>query len=132
VTNAQYLAFVEATGQKPPGHWQGGKPPEGKEEHPVVNVSWHDAMAYCQWLAKVTGKVCRLPSEAGWEKAARGTDGRIYPWGDKWDAKRCNSSEGGPGDTTPVNSVSPSYSSVMVRSPNQSVQPRARWPSILI
>jgi formylglycine-generating enzyme required for sulfatase activity len=107
VTNAQYLAFVEATGQKPPGHWEGGKPPGGKEEHPVVRVSWHDATAYCQWLAEATGKAYRLPSEAEWEKAARGTDGRIYPWGNEWEKKRCNSKEGGPGETTPVGQYSP-------------------------
>jgi formylglycine-generating enzyme required for sulfatase activity len=102
VTNAQYAAFVEATGYDRPEHWEGVKLPSGKEDHPVVYVSWHDAVAYCNWLAEVTGKPYRLPSEAEWEKGARGTDGRIYPWGDQWDAKRCNSREGGKGDTTPV------------------------------
>jgi formylglycine-generating enzyme required for sulfatase activity len=102
VTNAQYAAFVQATGHKQPGHWEGGKPPGGKEDHPVVHVSWHDAVAYCRWLAEVTGRPYNLPSEAEWEKGARGTDGRIYPWGDRWDAKRCNTGEGGPGDTTSV------------------------------
>ena len=104
VTNAQYLAFVQAAGDDPPGHWEGGKPPAGQENHPVVNVSWHDAMAYCRWLAEVTGKPYRLPSEAEWEKGARGTDGRIYPWGDEWDAKRCNASQGAGDGTTPVES----------------------------
>jgi formylglycine-generating enzyme required for sulfatase activity len=89
VTYAQYAAFVEA-GHKPPKHWSGQKPPQGKKDHPVVNVSWHDAMAYCKWLSEATSKPYRLPSEAEWEKAARGMDGRIYPWGDEWDAKRCN------------------------------------------
>jgi formylglycine-generating enzyme required for sulfatase activity len=107
VTNAQYLAFVQATSHTTPEHWKGGKPPAGKEDHPVVCVKWHDATAYCNWLAEVTGKAYRLPSEAEWEKAARGTDGRIYPWGDEWDATRCNSWEGGPGDTTPVGQYSP-------------------------
>jgi formylglycine-generating enzyme required for sulfatase activity len=102
VTNAQYTAFVQATGHKQPGHWTEGKPPEGKEDHPVVNVSWYDAMAYCRWLAEVTGKPYRLPSEAEWEKGARGSDGRIYPWGNQWDAKRCNADRGLQGDTTPV------------------------------
>jgi formylglycine-generating enzyme required for sulfatase activity len=102
VTNAQYAAFVEATGDERPRHWEGGKPPGGKEDHPVVNVSWNDAVAYCNWLAEVTGKPYRLPSEAEWEKGARGSDGRIYPWGNQWDAERCNSKEGGEGDTTPV------------------------------
>ena len=107
VTNAQYLAFVQATGQQPPQHWKKGKPPKGKKDHPVVGVTWHDAVAYCQWLAEATGKAYGLPSEAEWEKAARGTDGRIYPWGNEWDEKRCNSREGGPGDTTPVGQYSP-------------------------
>jgi formylglycine-generating enzyme required for sulfatase activity len=98
VTNAQYLAFVQAAGHRPP------KPSQGKEEHPVDFVSWRDAMAYCRWLAGITGRAYRLPSEAEWEKAARGTNGRIYPWGDEWDAKRCNSIEGGVGGTTTVGS----------------------------
>jgi formylglycine-generating enzyme required for sulfatase activity len=102
VTNAQYAAFVQATDHRQPEHWKGGKPPRGKEDHPVANVSWYDVVTYCNWLAEVTGKPYRLPSEAEWEKGARGGDGRIYPWGNQWDAKRCNSEEGGKWDTTPV------------------------------
>ncbi len=102
VTKAQYAAFVQKTGHKPPQHWVGELPPQGKENHPVVFVSWHDAMAYCRWLAEVTGRNYTLPSEAEWEKGARSDDGRIYPWGNQWDAKRCNSSEDGKRDTTPV------------------------------
>jgi hypothetical protein len=68
----------------------------------VVRVSWYDAMAYCHWLPKVTGKSYRLPSEAEWEKGVRGSDGRIYPWGNQWDTKRCNTDEGGEEYTTPV------------------------------
>jgi formylglycine-generating enzyme required for sulfatase activity len=102
VTNAQYAAFVDATDHKQPKHWKRGKPPQGKEEHPVFSRSWHDPVAYCDWLAEVTGKPYRLPSEAEWEKAARGTDGRIYPWGDEWDPERCNSSENDIDHTTPV------------------------------
>jgi formylglycine-generating enzyme required for sulfatase activity len=102
VTNAQYAAFVQAAGHKPPDHWEAKKPPRRKEDHPVVNVSWDDAMAYCEWLAEVTGKPYRLPSEAEWEKAARGTDGRKYPWGNKWDTKRCNVSQDFKGGTTRV------------------------------
>jgi formylglycine-generating enzyme required for sulfatase activity len=102
VTNAQYATFVDATDHERPEYWRGGKPPRGEEDHPIANVTWHDGMAYCNWLAEVTGKAYRLPSEAEWEKGARGTDGRIYPWGNEWDPKRCNSSEGGRGDTTPV------------------------------
>jgi formylglycine-generating enzyme required for sulfatase activity/energy-coupling factor transporter ATP-binding protein EcfA2 len=103
VTNAQYYLFVEATRHKPPSHWEDGKVPRGLESHPVVNVSWHDAMAYCRWLSEVTGKPITLPSEAQWEKAARGDrDRREYPWGDEWDATRCNTEELGLGGTTPV------------------------------
>jgi formylglycine-generating enzyme required for sulfatase activity len=102
VTNAQYQTFVLATGQELPRHWEGGKPSRGREDHPVVYVSWHDAIMYCQWLARVIGRPYRLPSEAEWEKAARGTDGRILPWGNKWDASRCNTRESGTGDTTAV------------------------------
>jgi formylglycine-generating enzyme required for sulfatase activity len=102
VTNAQYAAFVEATGHKPPKGWVEGKPAEGREDFPVVYVSWRDAMAYCKWLSKKTGQACRLPTEAEWEKGARGTDGEIYPWGNEWDPDRCNSTEGGPDDATVV------------------------------
>ncbi len=107
VTNAQYLAFLEATDHSIPKHWVGGKQPGDKEDHPVVYVNWHDAMAYCQWLAEATGKAYRLPSEAEWEKAARGTDGRIYPWGDQLpDKNRCNFGRS-VDDTTPVGQYSP-------------------------
>jgi formylglycine-generating enzyme required for sulfatase activity len=71
-------------------------------DHPVVNVSWQDVMAYVRWLAQVTGQPWRLPTEAEWEKAARGMDGRIYPWGDTWGKNRANTSDGGPKATTPV------------------------------
>jgi len=101
ITNAQYAAFVQVIFRQPK-HWEGGKPPIGKEDHPVINVTWHDAVAYCDWLSRATGKSYCLPSEAEWEKGARSTDGRIYPWGDEWEAERCNSKQGGKGDTTPV------------------------------
>jgi formylglycine-generating enzyme required for sulfatase activity len=68
----------------------------------VVNVSWFDALAYCRWLRETTHQVYRLPSEAEWEKAARGTDGRPYPWGSEFDKTRCNTFEAGMGHTTPV------------------------------
>jgi formylglycine-generating enzyme required for sulfatase activity len=102
VTQAQYWEFVRATGHKAPQDWTGGSPPPDKEDHPVVYVSWDDAKDYCQWLSEVSGKDYGLPSEAEWEKGTRGTDGRIYPWGNQWDATRCNSMEGGIGKTTSV------------------------------
>ena len=103
VTNAQYAEFVRDAGLvDPPGYWQEGEPPPDKLNHPVVYVSWRDAGAYCDWLADITGNPYRLPSEAEWEKAARGTGGRIYPWGNRWYPRWCNTFEGGPGDTTPV------------------------------
>jgi serine/threonine-protein kinase len=107
VTDTQYLAFVQSTSYREPKNWDKGKPPGGKEDHPVVSVTWHDAMAYCRWLTKTTGRSYRLPSEAEWEKAARGTDGRIYPWGDESpDKNRCNFDKN-LGDTTPVGQYSP-------------------------
>jgi formylglycine-generating enzyme required for sulfatase activity len=102
VTNAQYEAFVTAPDHHEQGSWRSQGGLEGKEDHPVVGVAWYRAVAYCRWLSEVTGNAYSLPSEAEWEKAARGMDGRIYPWGDEWDPKRCNSREGGPLDTTSV------------------------------
>jgi len=107
VTNAQYKRFVEATDRKRPSHWEGGAIPAGKDNHPVTHVTWDDAVAYCKWLAQVTGKPYRLPSEAEWEKAARGPNGLEYPWGNQWDASKCNMQDSGPGDTTPVGRYSP-------------------------
>ncbi len=103
VSNAQYRLFVQATGHEPPEGWDGKRVPRGREPHPVTDVSWHDALAYCRWLGQVTGKQIELPSEAEWEKASRGaTDARNYPWGDQFDASYCNTSESGFGGTTPV------------------------------
>ena len=89
VTNAQYLEFVKASGHAAPRHWQDGMIPQGKENHPVVHVTWRDACAYCAWASSVAQCTIRLPSEAEWEKAARGTDGRIWPWGTSRRRKTC-------------------------------------------
>ena len=122
VTQAQYAVFVAATAHRPPGiskaeyqrqgflvHdydrevtrylWRNRTPPVGLEDHPVVLVSAEDAAAYCRW--RHSGG--RLPTEAEWEKAARGDDGRSFPWGNHWDPERLSSAARGPGGTTPVN-----------------------------
>jgi len=101
VTNAQYAEFIKQTKQAAPqkSGWFGKSPPKDKLNHPVVGVSWYDAAAYCAWLSEQTGRKYRLPTEAEWEKAARGTDGRSYPWGEEWDSTRCNCSASG---TMPV------------------------------
>lgn len=111
VTNAQFKCFVDEGGynqekywieagwawrqERPeerccPGGWEDGRFPSERANHPVVNVTWYEALAYTRWLAEATGKPYRLPSEAEWEKAARGTDGHIYPWGNEWNSKLCN------------------------------------------
>ncbi|MBN2548461.1 MAG: SUMF1/EgtB/PvdO family nonheme iron enzyme [Anaerolineales bacterium] len=103
VTNAQYALYIADTGGRPPQDWNGEKPPRGLENHPVANISWHGAPAYCRWLSEKIRKNVSLPSEAEWEKAARGDqEARLYPWGDDWRELHCNSSELGLGDTTPV------------------------------
>ena len=70
--------------------------------HPVVGVSWYEAVAYCNWLKATTGRYFRLPDEAMWEKAARGTDGRIYSWGNEWNVANLNANETGIGQTSAV------------------------------
>lgn len=107
VTNLEYKAFVEATNRPPPRHWEGDQLPDALADHPVVNVTWEDAAAYCDWLVQTTGQPYCLPTEQEWERAARGTDGRRYPWDNDWDKKLANTREAGPGDTTPVGQYSP-------------------------
>lgn len=92
VTNHAYAAFVHATGHRAPENsnqaatlWANNQPVPGIEQHPVVNVSWDDAATYCRWVGK------RLPTEAEWEKAARGTNSWRYPWGNEWDFTMANS-----------------------------------------
>lgn len=125
VTNALYARFVAETGYRAPDvtpsewaayglvhpyqrtrrhAWAGNTPPQGRERHPVVLVSHGDAVAFAAWLSRRTGQRWRLPSELEWEKAARGTDGRRFPWGEEFDAKLLNSADAGPFDTLPVGS----------------------------
>ncbi len=114
VTNAEYKRFVDATGHPIPNYdvswcdtrgynWdpETGRYPEDKADHPVVLVTWEDAMAYAAWARK------RLPTEAEWERAARGLIGRRYPWGDEFEPGRCNNKEEGLEGTSPVGYYSP-------------------------
>jgi formylglycine-generating enzyme required for sulfatase activity len=101
VTNKQYKEFVDDTNYEVPDSDDGdSKPyiwdnkeqtyPEGTGDHPVVLVSYEDANTFCKWRAKKTGTEIRLPTEEEWEKAARGRDGREYPWGNDFDFNKLN------------------------------------------
>jgi formylglycine-generating enzyme required for sulfatase activity len=115
VTVAQFQAFVKATGERPGDE----SILKGPDNHPMVRVSWHEAMAYCRWLQTVleasespelqpireclaAGWRVRLPTEAEWERAARGTDGRTFPWGKKPDPNRANYDDSKIGSTSAV------------------------------
>ncbi len=104
LTVAEYACFVQIWPQREPKarrvSWQAQL--AERLDHPVVGIGWQGVVAYADWLAQVTGESWRPPTEAEWEKAARGTDGRIYPWGDEWDPNKANFVGAGVGDTTPV------------------------------
>ena len=114
VTNAEYKRFLDATDHPAPNYevswcnteaynWHKATKmyPPGKEDHPVVLVTWEDAMAYAAWAGK------RLPTEAEWERAARGFTGRRYPWGNDFITGYCNCKESGLATTCPVGYYSP-------------------------
>jgi serine/threonine-protein kinase len=97
ITNAQYKIYTQQAGVHCPSHWKRDQIPLNKEYHPVTNISWYEAQSFCKFYN------VRLPSEAEWEKAARGIDGRLYPWGnDSPDKRLCNFDQN-VGGTTPVN-----------------------------
>ncbi len=106
VTNRQYKRFIDAAGHPAPVDplhglysWEGGSIPQGQEDIPVTYVSWYDADAYCRWAGK------RLPGEEEWEKAARGTDGRQWPWGNEFIEGACNVRYVGSGGILPVGGI---------------------------
>lgn len=90
VTNKRYKKFLDVTGYKPKWsmnflkNWKNGKYPRGKANYPVVYIDYWDAKAYAKWAGK------KLPTEAQWQYAAQGIDGRLFPWGDKWDPGKAN------------------------------------------
>lgn len=127
ITNSQYKDFIIATRHPAPyvdedtwknyrlNHpfsrtvrhaWQNNVPPSGRDNHPVVLVSYNDAIAYAAWLSKARNENWRLPTEAEWEKSVRGTEGHYFPWGNNFDSNKLNSHDNGPFDTTPVGAKS--------------------------
>ena len=119
VTNHEYKKFVDDHGYGNKNFWteEGWKWKQKEkinessfwhdrewkgENFPIVDISWYEACAYAKWLSKKTGDAYRLPTEAEWEKAARGTDGRVYPWGNDFYKSKCNSDVTGLGRTSPV------------------------------
>lgn len=108
VTNLDYYIFVFKTGYRLPRTWSGFYFPDGCDDHPVTGVCKQDCQAYIDWFSNQTKTQFRLPTEAEWEKAARGGDDRIYPWGNEFDPWRCNTQESGKGETSVVGSYSPS------------------------
>jgi toxoflavin biosynthesis protein ToxD len=107
ITNSEYYIFIYNTGYRIPKGWMGLYYLEGQGSHPVTWVSWQDAQAYIRWLNDSAGSNYRLPTEAEWERAARGDDNRMYPWGDTFDPWRCNTDESGKRGTTEVGNYSP-------------------------
>ena len=132
VTNELYADYVAAAGARAPLSWRGARPPAQRLDHPVTDVTWQEARAFCAWLSEewkrhhgggmtielagarpsfdIRAAAFRLPSEAEWERAARGTDGRRFPWGEAWQQGLANTREAGIGGTTPAGSYPPGAS----------------------
>ncbi len=98
VTNTDYKAFIDFTRARPPVYFLGRSIPPGRERYPVTDINWHAAERFCRWKGK------RLPTEAEWEKAARGADGLEFPWGNTYDKLMLNAGDSGIGDIAPVGS----------------------------
>ena len=107
VTNQDYYKFIWEASYKLPRGWAGFRYPDGMDKHPVVGITKEDAQRYIEYVNQKSGRQYRLPTEAEWEKAARGIDGRIYPWGDDFDPWRCNTLESRIERTTPVDNYVP-------------------------
>lgn len=107
VTNAQYARFMQETGHRTPLFRADGLYPVEKADHPVVGVSYYDAIAFCAWAADATGLPVRLPTEPEWEKAGRGPEACVYPWGNEWQKGFCNTSEEKLNGTSAVGGYSP-------------------------
>lgn len=105
VTNKQYGEFVDKAKYPAPATWANNRYPDGQDDLPVVNVSWDDAVAYCNWLSKESNLQFRLPTEPEWEYAAHGLDNRKYPWGNDWDPNKTVIAGNSGGSPAPVNSA---------------------------
>jgi len=112
VTNMEYYTFIWDKGHRIPRNWPGYTFPDGTDDHPVVGVSKTDVESYIQWINEKTEMNFRLPTEAEWERTARGEDGRIFPWGNTFDPWRCNTAESLKKGTTSVGFYSPSGDSL--------------------
>ncbi len=106
VTVAEYQCFVNRRNMRPQDWFKQRE----RLDHPVTGISQSQALDYAAWLATLTGEQWRLPSSDEWEAAARGTDGRIYPWGDMFDSARCNTKESAPRRTTYVGTYTSGFS----------------------
>jgi len=107
ITNREYQVFLRDTKFRPPNDWESDQFPTEKGNHPVINVSWNDANTYCKWLSEKSGKYYRLPTEAEWQKAARGEHGHVYPWGNDFFSKKANTDQAKIGNTYDVGKFSP-------------------------